>query len=232
MADEIELLRSFRGEVPGPTTDAWLRARAAVAAARAEELPRGRPRWQLGWLRTRPVVAGLAVTAAVACLAAVGVGVSGGFSSVPSAGTGTIRTAAFTLTRYTDGTARLTMNAEVISEPGTLQDDLAEYGIPAIVTAGSFCSSNPAPDGFSQVVTLNPPLQGDGRPQQGNPTITIDPAAIPAGAELSFGIFQPPAGPGPLTAIALTDASSYTCTGNVPAAPPPGGALLHVPIGS
>lgn len=232
VADEIELLRRFRGEIPGPSTDAWLRAKAAIAAAGAEEMPGRQRRW-LSRFRTRPVATGLAVSTVVACLVVLGFGLSGGFSSVSSPGIGTIRTAAFTLTRYADGTARLTINAEVISEPGTLQDDLAEYSIPAIVTAGSFCSSSPAPEGFSQVVTLYPPLLRDGRPQQaGNPTITIDPAAIPAGAELSFGIFQPPVGPGPLTAIALTDASSYTCTSSVPAAPPPGGALLHVPIGS
>lgn len=39
MSDEIELLRSFRRELPGPSTDAWVRARAAVAAAAAEEGP-------------------------------------------------------------------------------------------------------------------------------------------------------------------------------------------------
>jgi hypothetical protein len=196
-------------------------------------MPGHPPRGRLSQLRKRPVTAGLAVTAAVACLVALGFGLSGGLRPAPSPGTGTIRTSAFTLTRYANGTDKLTINADVISEPGTLQDDLAEFGIPAIVTTGSFCSSSPAPDGFSRVVTLHPGLRGDGRPHgNGNPTITINPAAIPAGAELSFGIFQPPSGPGPLTAIALTDAGSYTCSGTVPVTLPPGGALLHMPIGS
>ena len=39
MPDEIDLLRLFRDEMPGPSTDAWARARAAVAAARSEETP-------------------------------------------------------------------------------------------------------------------------------------------------------------------------------------------------
>jgi hypothetical protein len=37
--DEIEVLRLFRDETPGPSTDAWARARAAIAAARSEEQP-------------------------------------------------------------------------------------------------------------------------------------------------------------------------------------------------
>lgn len=36
MNDELELLRHYR-EMPGPTTEAWLRARSAIAAAREEE---------------------------------------------------------------------------------------------------------------------------------------------------------------------------------------------------
>jgi hypothetical protein len=44
--DEIEVLRLFRDEMPGPSADAWARARSAVAAARLEEEPaqrRSRP---------------------------------------------------------------------------------------------------------------------------------------------------------------------------------------------
>jgi hypothetical protein len=44
--DEIEVLRLFRDEMPGPSTDAWARARSAVAAARSEEEPARPPcRW-------------------------------------------------------------------------------------------------------------------------------------------------------------------------------------------
>jgi hypothetical protein len=49
MPDELDVLRQFRDETPGPSTDAWNRARAAVAAARAEEEPaRHRPGWLPG----------------------------------------------------------------------------------------------------------------------------------------------------------------------------------------
>ena len=73
-------------------------------------------------------------------------------------GPGTLRTAAFTIVGNANGTATLTINAEVVFDPSTLQADLAEYGIPALVKAGSFCSSDSAPDDFSQVVTFQPPF--------------------------------------------------------------------------
>jgi hypothetical protein len=44
VTDEIEVLRLFRDEMPGPSTDAWARARLAIAAARSEEEPAGRRR--------------------------------------------------------------------------------------------------------------------------------------------------------------------------------------------
>ena len=72
----------------------------------------------------------------------------------------------------------------VLLEPGTLQSDLAHDGIRAKVTVGSFCSSDPAPASVAEVVSV-PKIQ----PGQA-PTVTINPAAMPAGTELSFGYFQ------------------------------------------
>jgi hypothetical protein len=70
--DEIELLRRFRDELPGPSTDAWIRARSAIAAARSEEQPAGhrRPR-RPGRRGLLSIAAGVAVAAAVAGLLAV-----------------------------------------------------------------------------------------------------------------------------------------------------------------
>lgn len=66
MADEIELLRRFMDEIPGPSTDAWARARAAIAAARFEEEPAvHRPRLKLGRRRLLAMTAGAAVAAAI-----------------------------------------------------------------------------------------------------------------------------------------------------------------------
>jgi hypothetical protein len=155
------------------------------------------------------------ITAATATAAVVlGLGLTGAFGSAPARGTGTIRTAAFTLVEHANGTATLTIRAGSVLDPATLQNDLRQYGIPAIVTTGSFCSSDPAPPGFPQVVT------GHKQPR----TMTIDPAAMPAGTELSFGNFRVSAGPE--TAIQLIDTNSYTCTSTAPIAPPPGGIMV------
>jgi hypothetical protein len=140
----------------------------------------------------------------------------GAVGSAPGGGSGTIRTAAFTLTRNANGTDTLTINPGVLLDPGTLQDDLTQYGIPAKVTVGSFCSSDPGPGGFSQVVTFAPADAGRSGPVR-NPTVTINPAAMPTGTELSFGNFQ--LADGQETAFALIDTNAYTCTSTAPSAP-------------
>ena len=77
MPDELDALRHFRDETPGPSTDAWNRARAAIAAAKAEEEPTGRQhRWMPGQRphgrrRVLGIAAGCAVAAAIAGLVAV-----------------------------------------------------------------------------------------------------------------------------------------------------------------
>lgn len=69
MADEIELLRRFIDEIPGPSTDAWARARAAIAAARSEQEPAGHgPKRKPG--RRRRLLAMTAGAAAAAGLLA------------------------------------------------------------------------------------------------------------------------------------------------------------------
>jgi hypothetical protein len=155
-----------------------------------------------------------AITATTATAVVLGLGLAGAFGSAPARGTGTIRTAAFTLIEGANGTATLTIHPGVVLDPNTLQNDLRQYGIPAIVTTGSFCSSDPTPPGFSQVVT-----------EQKQPrTMTINPAVMPAGTELSFGNFRVSAGSE--TAIQLIDTNSYTCASTAPTAPPPGGIMV------
>jgi hypothetical protein len=68
--DEMDLLRMFRDEMPGPSTDAWARARAAVAAARSEEIPaRSRNVKRAGWRRRFPLAVVTSVAAAAALVA-------------------------------------------------------------------------------------------------------------------------------------------------------------------
>jgi hypothetical protein len=98
-----------------------------------------------------------------------------------------------------------------------------------MVTSGSFCSSDPHPAGFAQVLSFSPPGPGTSTPQSGvQRTITIDPSAMPAGAELSFGYFQLASGQlaGEQEAeVVLVDTSSYTCTSTPPDLNGPGAAL-------
>jgi hypothetical protein len=123
-----------------------------------------------------------------------------------------IKTASFALTSSSDGTATLTMSPSELLDAAALQSDLAQYGIPAKVTTGSMCTSAPAPAGFSQVVSVQPTGEQTFTPSSGvQPTITIDPSALPAGTELSIGDFL--LGSGQQQAdFVLIDASSYTCS--------------------
>jgi hypothetical protein len=164
-------------------------------------------------------IAGLSASG-VAVGAALALGLTGVLGSAPAHGTGTIRTAAFTLVEHANGTATLTINPKELLDTAALQNDLQQDGIPALVTSGSFCSSDPAPAGFSQVVSFYPPPPRSGflrLPKGVRPTITFNPAAMPAGTELSFGDFQ-------LISqqqvdFMLVSTSSYTCTNT----PPSGG---------
>jgi hypothetical protein len=191
----------------------------AALAADLDEGPR-RPTRK----RRRAGVAGLFVTGAVAGTALT-LGLFGVLSrapvhgSIPASAPGAIRTASYTLiSDTTTGTVTLTINPKELFDPTALQSDLARYGIPAKVTAGSFCSSDPEPASFSQVVSVQP--GGEFTAQAGTgqqPTITFDPSAIPAGTELSFGDFQLASGE-QLATVALIDISSYTCTSTAPTA--------------
>jgi hypothetical protein len=190
-------------------------ARQARPPAAAEIIRQGDRRRRRSL--TRRALGGLAAAGAAGAGVALSLGLAG---SAPSHGTGTIRTAAFTLVSNANGTATLTINPNVLLEPGTLQSDLARDGIRAMVTVGRFCSSDPAPAGWTRVMSF-PGSPADPGPVQ---AVVINPAAMPAGTELSFGNFQ--LANGAQTSVALIDMDSYTCTGTAPTAPPPDGVLI------
>jgi hypothetical protein len=54
--------------------------------------------------------------------------------------------------------------------------------------------------------------------------IVINPAAMPAGTELSFGYFR--RADGVQTSLALINMRSYTCTTDPPPCPPPDGVMI------
>jgi len=181
----------------------------------------------------RAGAAGLSV-AGVAAGTALALGTTGAVGPAPLHGTirtlapGTIRNAAFKIVKNANDRATLTINPQELLDPATLQSDLAESGIPAKVTSGSFCSSDPAPAGFSQVVSL-PPRAAPVATQSGvQPTITFSAAAMPAGTEISIGYFQL-SSVGQQASFALIDSTSYSCTSTPPgpAGPPDGSQLLY-----
>jgi hypothetical protein len=86
--------------------------------------------------------------------------------------------------RVADGPATLTINSNVLLQPGTLQRDLARDGIPAMVTVGRFCSSDPAPAGFSQVVSV----QKIPRADTGSYSCTSAAPAAPPPGGLEFSL--------------------------------------------
>jgi hypothetical protein len=92
-----------------------------------------------------------------------------------------------------------------------------------MVTVGRFCSSDPAPPGWTKIMSF------PGSPADPGPVrvVVINPAAMPAGTELSFGNFQ--FANGSQTSVALIDTRSYTCTSTAPTAPPPDGVLFGQP---
>jgi hypothetical protein len=156
------------------------------------------------------------ITAAAASAAVVlGLGLSGAFGSSAAHATRSIRTSTFALTSYSDGTDTLTLNPTELLDPTALQNDFQQYGIPAVVTTGSLCTSDPAPAGFSQAVTAPGPGTGEGTPSGDQPTITINPSAIPAGTELSVGHFQLSSSEQQADFV-LINTNSYTCSNTPP----------------
>ena len=140
-----------------------------------------------------------------ACITAVaaagsvvlGLGLSGALGAAPDGRTGTIRTAAFTLTRNANGTDTLTLSNSQMADPAALQQALAQYGIPALVKTGTYCWSSPAPPS-SGALTVERPDGTPVRPGPGprpvripaNAVNVINSAAMPAGTELFIGYFN------------------------------------------
>ena len=196
-------MSSLTSELEQMADDAARQARPA-AAAEIIRLGDRRRRRSI----THQSLGALSAVGVVGAGVALGLGLTTG--SAPAHGSTTIRTMAFTLVRNANGTATLTINNNVMFKPATLQSDLAQDGIAAKVTVGSFCSSVPVPAGIAQVLAVPKAQPGEA------PTVTINPEAIPAGTELSVGNFEL-ANSG-RTFIGLIDqgSGSYTCATTPP----------------
>jgi hypothetical protein len=217
--------------------------RTAFAALPAPERPpletvtsRGREHRR----RRRQGIFAAASVAAIAAGAVVAIGAAGsggrGGSAVgrssgrsPTVPLGTVRTAAYTIVSHPDGTATLTIALDRLLDPRTLQGDLARAGVPSLVTVGKICSSDPPPPGFSQVVSYDAGNSGGpDQPQGGqSATLTVDPAALPSGTELSVGDVPLPDAVYRgvrLVSVGLVDKASHTCSSAIPTSQPAGGA--------
>lgn len=206
-------LRELRDALSGIA----LPERPRLGAIEARGLQRRRHR--------RAQVVRLSVAGATAAIA-VSIGLTAALS--PASRLGTIRTAAYTLRHNHNGTDTLTLNPGELFNPSQLQSDLAMYGIPAKVTTGSYCTSDPAPAGsqttpWANIVEPSSPTAGPGPGSwQGSgkqPSLTIDPSQMPSGTELSVGVFQLTTGQlaGEHQAdLNLIYADSYTCSTTPP----------------
>ena len=119
----------------------------------------------------------------------------------------------YALRQNANGT--LTLNPIELLDPAKLQKDLAHYRIPAKVTTGRYCTSDPEPAGFTPAVA-QPGTRGDDTSTNG---ITIDPSQIPSGTELSFGYFKLTSGPNAGNQqinVSLINRSSFSCSTTPP----------------
>jgi hypothetical protein len=164
--------------------------------------------------------------------------------------TGTIQTADFALTSFSNGTVGLRLGQ--LFDPTALQRALAQDHIPALVKTDMYCSSNPATPGLFRLGVVSPapsPARGGHRappgavaqsilqsanfpvkPSQLAPmvdpiSIGLNPAAIPAGIELFIGFYDL----GHTVFVDLIYTNSHTCTS---AQDPPGTPWGHGPVHS
>ena len=209
MNDIDDVLLQARDALPGPRMETPVEAILATGQSRRH--------------RRRAVQATAAVAASGALALGLAVVVSPGS---PAPAPQTIRTAAFTLARNANGTASLTLHQDQVFDPAALQQALSRDGIPALVQTGTYCTSDPAPPSSGVLSVQLPDGSPAGKSTPGHPVpvppdavTVINPAAMPAGTELSFTYSNHNhdlnAG------LIYTDA--HTCSSTPPAGSPPAG---------
>jgi hypothetical protein len=165
-----------------------------------------------GRARRRRQVTGLSVAAAGACAALV-IGLAGGGGSAgpaPQHGASPIHLTGFSVAGGPGGQTTLTLYPNQVINPNAVRQALAEHGIPALVTAGEFCTTANHPAGVGQVVSIGPLRPSPGEHPSG-PRLVINGSAIPRGAELSIGYRQGP-GNREISFTLIQAGASRTCT--------------------
>jgi hypothetical protein len=184
-----------------------------------------------GRAHQRRRLAGFAVlgVTGVAAATALALGLTGVLGAAPVRSTGTIKTAAFVLTRNANGTDTLTFSKSHSLKPAALQHALAQDGIRALVKINTDCSSNPAPPPASStgVVSIRlpdgtplsiPPRHKPGTRIPANAVIVFKPSAMPAGTEMFVGYRSYGTGaiPTRFSVFHLIYTNSYTCSNDFP----------------
>jgi hypothetical protein len=183
----------------------------------------------------RRLIPGLAGTLALAAGAAVAVTSLGAPGAASNGRTGTIRTAAFVLTRNANGTDTLTLSKSQVLDPAALQQALARDGVRALIKINADCTSNPAPPPPTSIGVVSfelpdgtplpvPTTHEPGTRLPADVVIVFKPSAIPAGTEMFVGYrtFGTLAVPVRVRAYQLVYTSSYSCSNRFPAGGPEG----------
>ena len=197
---------------------------AQRAAVRQQRPAMWRPPARIG------LAAGTAAAAAVA--GALGVqafthSAAAPASAVPGAKSGSvhIRTAAFTVDSYSDGTIHVTWNKNQYQDSAGLQQALRAAGFPVLIREGVFCMG-PHDNGYLDPSGVGPGvgqvMQGE-QEADGSVVFVFTPSAMPHGDELFIGYLSPSqlavthGRPGSVERLVPTNAP-LTCTTQPPPA--------------
>jgi hypothetical protein len=162
-------------------------ARAAVPPGRHRPGVMRRPAARAGVLASLAAVTGLALA-----VLALGNPAAAPSRARLSTGPGSvhIRTAAFTVDSYTDGTIHVTWDkSQYFQHHAGLQQALRDAGFPVLIKEGTFCKG-PHDNGYLSPSGVGPGIgqvmRGE-RQAHGTVVFVFTPAAMPAGKELFIG---------------------------------------------
>ncbi|GAA0395451.1 hypothetical protein Acor_72460 [Acrocarpospora corrugata] len=126
-----------------------------------------------------------------------------------------VQMAAFSVDSNADGTVTVRLTKQESLDPATMENALAQAGIPAQVTVNKWCDTAEGSDeeGFQRVVGTET--------SDGLKRMVITPSAMPEGTKLLIGIRTPdyqPDNPNPLGATMglVQDDAPQTCTTDIP----------------
>jgi hypothetical protein len=175
-----------------------LEAELVKVVAQRAALPRQRPPVSWPPVSWPPARIGLAAATAAAAAVAGALGVQAfthsaatPASAIPGAKSGSvhIRTAAFTVDSYSDGTIHVTWNKNQYQDSAGLQQALRAAGFPVLIREGVFCMG-PHDNGYLDPSGVGPGvgqvMQGEQEPD-GSVVFVFTPSAMPHGDELFIG---------------------------------------------